>query len=167
MIDALLQIAFKDSLRPHIPVEVWAWLKRPPSFPPSWPVRPFSVTPDVVRHVRGFGDIEILKSYLLFVWSEWIALYENQFSEMEITIREEFCGIAMRVHRKELIERLDQIRVQLDRGLDHFKQYWPWIIELDLKEMKRDYGRLKMVLLEIGRDSARVLSRTPQESILS
>ena len=31
VVDALLQISYFDSLRPHIPIGIWAWLKRRPS----------------------------------------------------------------------------------------------------------------------------------------
>ena len=35
VVDALLQIASIASLRPHIPIGIWAWLKRQPSPPPE------------------------------------------------------------------------------------------------------------------------------------
>jgi hypothetical protein len=71
VIDALLHIASVNSLRPHIPVGIWTWLKEQPSLPPECSGRSRGSSGDVVRQVRELGDIDILKSYLLLVWSEW------------------------------------------------------------------------------------------------
>ena len=67
VVDALLQIASNDSLRPHIPVDVWAWLETRPSLPPKCVGRSVGSREEVVRRVRTLGDVEILKSYLLLV----------------------------------------------------------------------------------------------------
>src|ERR1700753_3916763 len=84
VVDALLGIAFVDCLRPHIPVTAWAWLKRLPLLPRSCRGRTNGTTSDIVHHVRGLGDIEILKSYFLLIWSEWNSLNDEGFDMMEI-----------------------------------------------------------------------------------
>ena len=114
MVNALLQIAHIEPLRPHIPVEAWAWLKR-------WsPLLPLSEQPlkgsqsDIVRHVRGLGDIGILKSYFFLVWSEWGFLDDSCFVEMQTSIKEDFGGVEMRGHRGDLIRRLDELLEDLE-----------------------------------------------------
>ena len=60
VVDVLLHIASVDSLRPHIPVDIWRWLKNQPSLPPECSGRSRGSSGDVVRQVRALGDIEIL-----------------------------------------------------------------------------------------------------------
>ena len=122
VVDALLQIASFNHLRPHIPRDVWALLKKQPFLPPYCPGRNQGTSGDVVRHIRGLGDIEILKSYFLLVWSEWNALSFSECEEMLTSIREDFGQVEKRHHRAVLIERLDHILEELGRGLDHFEQ---------------------------------------------
>jgi hypothetical protein len=75
VVDTLLQIASKEELLPHIPVNVWSWLTRRPHLPAVCLGRNVGTCAHVVKAVRALGDIEILKSYFLLVWSEW-----NHFS---------------------------------------------------------------------------------------
>ena len=151
--DALLQIAHEESLRPHVPVEIWAWLKRRPSLPPVCRGRARGTTSNVVRHIRALGDIEILKSYLLLVWSEWDLLGYRGLTGMETTIREEFCGISMQCHRRDLTDRLDHILEQLDREPKKYSQYRPWMGDRYIKGAVTQYGQLKEVLLEVDKSS--------------
>jgi hypothetical protein len=167
VVDALLQIAFHDCLRPHIPTEIWAWLKRRPFLPPVCQGRFMSTKPDVVRHIRGLGDIELLKSYLFTVWSEWNYLYDSGLLEMEIVIREEFEGMVMWRHREDLIERLDHVLGQLDQDLDYFIRYRPKIGEGHIPYAKEQYGRLKKELVEVDEVAMKTLSRTPPNLIHS
>jgi hypothetical protein len=167
VVDVLLRIAYSERLRPHIPIEIWAWLKRRPSLPPVCPGRSWSTTLGVVRHIRGLGDIELLKSYLFAVWSEWDHLYDSGLLEMEIVIREEFDGMVMWRDREDLIERLDDVLGQLDRDLDYFKQYEPEIGAYYIAVAKRQYGRLKEVLVEVDEVAMKTLSRTPPNLIHS
>ena len=79
---------------------------------------------DVVHQVQALGDVEILKSYLLLVWSEWDYIDNQQsggLTKMLITLREDFSGIWMWCHQQDLIEWLDHILGQLDRGLNHLQ----------------------------------------------
>ena len=149
VVDVLLQIACDDSLRPHIPFRLWAWVKNQRSLPPDCLGRYRGSYSEVVQFVRGLGDVEILTSYLLLVWSEWD--WPSGVDEMEISIRAGFGGVGMRRHREVLVERLDHVLGQLDRGLGHLRQHKPWFNETDVRWVKQDYGRLKRVLLEVGR----------------
>ena len=152
---ALLQIASTDSLRPYIPVDVWAYLKRKPSLPPggSWGHRSATEVPGVVPYIQGLGDLDILKSYFLVVWSEWYYFDPLVLREMEVSIKEDFCGIGMRCHREELIGRLNHILAELDQGLDHLKVHQPYTSIYRIKHIKADHRRLKQVLLEIDEEA--------------
>ena len=92
VVDALLQIACWAPLRPHIPADMWLWLDKRPSLPPVCSGRRLGTTQGVVRTVRGPGDIETLKSYLLsFGWS-------GSAWEVAIFLREDFSCIEMWGH---------------------------------------------------------------------
>jgi len=168
VVDVLLQIATVDSLRSHIPVDIWVCLKKRPTLPPECSGRSKGTERDVVRHVRALGDIEVFKSYLLLVWSEWdpVSSLSEGLAEMQIAIREDFSGIGMGRHRGDLIERLDHVLGQLDRGLEHFKEHKPGLLERNIPCAKGQYGELKEVLLEVDREAMDVLARTPPSLIL-
>ena len=152
VVDALLQIASVDSLRPHIPVDLWAWLKELPSLPPVCQGRSAGRKEAVVRHVRGLGDIEITKAYFLLIWSEWNFLYTSGLDEMQASIREDFGGIESRHHREDLIKRLDHVLGELDRGWEHIERHKPGINQYQLRRANMDYRTLKEVLLEVERN---------------
>ena len=169
VVDALLQIASVDSLRPHIPIGIWAWLKRRPSSPPGCLGR-VGGTKDIVCYVRVLGDIEILKSYFLFVWSEWDHLnypwQDGYLQEMLTSIQENFGGIGMGNHRKELINRLDHILGQLDLGLEHLKLRKPSLKDHNVRKSKEQYGELKKLLLEVDGQAVNILTRASLRSVL-
>ena len=158
VVDALLLISHNGSLRPHIPIEIWALLKRRPSLPPASRGRYWGTTSDILRHIRRLGDIEILKSYFLLVWSEWDLLFS--WVDAQVSIEEDFSGIGMWCHRESLIDRLDHILGRLDRGLEYFKQHKPWFDEYDIQFAQKKYGELREVLLEVDREAMKTLSRT-------
>jgi hypothetical protein len=161
VVDTLLHITSIDSLRPHIPVSIWAWLEKRPSLSPVCLGRSYGTEGDVVRHVRALGDIGIPKSYLLLVWSEWGRIYrDGGLAEMQISIREDFSGIGMGRHREDLIERLDYIFEQLDRGLGYFEQHLPTIYEQDIRRAKEQYAELKEALVEVNREAEEIITRT-------
>ena len=166
VVDVLLQIASIDSLRPHIPVDIRARLMKQPSLPPKRFGRSVGTHGDVVYRVRALGDVGILKSYLLLVWSEWNWIWSAGLDEMHSSIREEFSGIGMRCYREDLIKRLDHILGQLDRGLGHLQQHKPRIDEDGIETAKEDYGELKRVLLEVDGEAMNILTRTPPRLIL-
>ena len=162
VVDALLHIASIDSLRPQIPVGIWKWLNKRPSLPPVCFGRSMGTKRNVVCQVRELGDTEILKSYFLLVWSEWDYIFEGSSRiEMQISIREDFCGVGLGHHRKDLVERLDHVLRQLDRGSGYLKQHKLWIDEDDIQRAKRQYQMLKEVLVEVDREAMETLIRTP------
>ena len=149
VVDVMLQIASCRSLRPHVPIDIWVWLKRQPSLPPWSRGRPRAIYSDVIDHIRGLGDIEILKSYFLVVWSEWEYLSYDHLEREEVLIQEDFGGIEMQYHRKDLIERLHHILGELDRGLAYLKLQWPDYHEGNMKQARYSYKRLQEVLLAV------------------
>ena len=159
VVDSLLQLSDNSSLRAHIPAETWAWMKKVPSLPPVCHGRTVGSWPEIVRHVRGLGDVEILKSYFLLVWSEWDYLYYPGLEEMEISVQEDFAGIEMWGHREDLNRRLDYVRGQLDRGLEYLKQHDPRIDQYHIRTALERYGRVKEVLMEVDREAMRALTR--------
>jgi len=159
VIDALLQIARNKSLQPYIPVDIWAWLKKRPSLPPICEGRWVGTMAYVVCWVRELGDVEILESYFLLVWSEWNTIYPWGFTEMCTAIREDLCGIGMGSHREVLIKRLDHVLGQLDSGLEHLRQQSPLLHENHIPRARKEYGDLREVLLEVNKEASEILTR--------
>ena len=151
VVDTLLQIASRSKLLPHITIGVWLWLTKRPSLPPVCSGRHFGTYLHVVQAVRRLKDIEILKSYLLLTWSEWDAVQHGAFNEICASIREDFGGVGMDRHRADLIQQLDNVLGQLDRGSEQFKQHNPDHSVFDLQTAKQEYEKLKGVLVEVGR----------------
>lgn len=138
VVDALLQISFLDILQPHIPIEIWGMLKKRPSLPPITNGIGWGRHVSTIICVRGLGDIDILKSYFLLAWRDNYNLHFNSLHEMENSMREDFGGVGMEYHRKELIEHLDHVLRRLSRRRDSsFSRLG-----------KTQYTRLKEVLLE-------------------
>lgn len=163
VVDATLQIASSDSLRPHIPIGVWALFKKRPSLQPTCQGLLDGASPKVIGHVRGLGDLEILKSFLLLVWHEWVPLFNNGFDVMEMSIREDFCGAGMGRHRDDLLQRVDFVLGELGRGSEYLRRLPQWCFwrTKPIHETRQRYGWLKDVLLEVEREAAvRDLNRT-------
>ena len=168
MVYALLTTVPIDSLRPYIPIGIWAWLKKRVSPLPKCSVRSRVSSGDVVRRVRALGDVDILKSYLLLIWSEWDPIDDQQpggLAEMEVSIREDFGGIEMWRHRQDLIKRLDHILGQLDMGLDHLQQHKSSLDTDHIPLAKAQYSELEEVLLEVDVEAMDTLARRPLRSI--
>jgi len=161
VIDALLHIASIDSLRQYIPLDIWAWLKRRPSLPPICLGRSMGTGENVVRLVRQLGDAEILTSYFLLVWSEWDFTDDIGCAEMQVSIQEDLHGIRLGHHRRALVERLDHVLRQLDRGPQYLKQSKSWISEAGVQLAKERYNQLKYTVLEVDREATEILTRTP------
>lgn len=164
VVDTLLQIASNASLTPYISFSIWAWLKKQPSLPPICHGRSVGTKNHVVHRVRELGNVDILESYLLLVWSEWDTISAEGFAEMCTSIREDLGGIWMGHHREVLIKRLDSVLGQLDRGLGHLKQYKTTLTEYDIVTAKQQYRKLKDALLEVDREALEILTRTPFRS---
>ena len=150
VVDALLQFTFKMDLLRHITLEMWSWFKMCPSLPPVCWGRENGTYQSVVDEVRGLGDIGILKSYLLLVWSEWGAIRSSGFDEMCASIPEDFGEIGMGHHRADLIQRLDHILGELDQGLEYLQQHNPGLSTDDVQKMEHQYRELRNILLEIN-----------------
>jgi len=160
VVDALLEITNTSSLRPHIPTNIWVWLKKQPSLPPVCQGRSNGSWEYTVRHVRGLGDIEILKSYFLLVWSEWDYAYDDPgFDEMVLSLREDLSGIGMGGHRQDLIKRLDYVLGRLDLGPKHLEQN-PRSDEDFVREAEARYRKLKEVLLEVDKEAMEILTES-------
>ena len=110
--------------------------------------------------VQVLGNIRILKSYLLLVWSEWDWVYHSGFAEMCTSIREDFSGVGMGCHREDLIKWLDHILEQLDQGLEYLQWHKSSINENDIRLKKWQYKELKRVLLEVDKKAVNVLLHT-------
>jgi hypothetical protein len=155
--DALLRIAFIHPT--HIPADIWEWLKSQLSLPPVHPERPHGPWRSVVRSVRGFGEIKILKSYFLLIWSEWDYIHSDSLDEMQVSIREDFGGIEMGHHREDLVKRLDDILEQLEQGLGYPMPHNPALAEFSFRVAKERYGKLKEVLLEVDIGAMDIFTR--------
>ncbi|KAF9780489.1 hypothetical protein BJ322DRAFT_295883 [Thelephora terrestris] len=156
VVDALLQIASVDSLRPHVPDDSWSWLNKRPSLPPVCLGRSMATKKHVVRRVGELEDVEILKSYLVLVWSEWDPIGSPKLDpagshrclrEMQLVISRNFRGDGMQAHRKDLVDHLVRVLGQLGRGLEDLKEGKPWIDEDDVERAKVQYLKLRDVLL--------------------
>ena len=160
VVDALLQIASDGSLRPAIPDDVWGLLKNPVSLPPVCRGRSLGTGLDVVLHVRRLEDVDVLKSYYLLVWSEWDFLSDPVINEMETSIKEDFSGVGLWGHRKDLIERLDAVLAQLDLDIGYLKQEKPWIGEDTIEQARGQYKRLKDTLVRVDIEAIETLTGT-------
>jgi len=159
VVNTLLWIASLSRLSPYITADVWSWLKRQPQLPPVCWGRHSGSSPEVVKVVRGLKDIEVLKSYLLIVWSEWSTLWDDGSKEMCASIREDLCGIGMGCHQADLTQRLDDVLRQLDRELEHLQQHKPDLRKHSVNSIRCRYRRLRETLLEVDAKAiARMLS---------
>jgi len=159
IVDTLFQITYWKLLQPHNHGDVWSWLTLRPPLPPVCSGRYLGSGSGVVRTVRGLEDIGILKSYLLLVWSEWDFLRDG-FDEMCNLICEDFSGIEMYPCRADLVERLDQVLGQMNRGLEYLRQSKPEFHETYFQIGRKQYGKLRGILLEEDRKTLEVLTRT-------
>jgi len=161
IVDTLLQVASDHSLQPFLPPGIWSLLKKHPLLPPACMGRCQGSTQGVLQAVRALENLEILKSYLLLIWSEWDHLFCYAGGEMCASIRTDFSGIGMEHHRKDLLQQLDLVLGQLDLGLGHLQQHKSSLDEFDIWLMKEQYGDLKEVLLNIDKETINTLTRKP------
>ena len=151
VVDVLLQIASNTVLSPYIPTDVWSWMIKQPSLPP--PCYRHSIGTSI-ETVQGLQDIEVLKSYFCVIWSEWNHFKMDEdpkvLGNMCAILHKGFSGSGMGHYRADLIQRLDYILGELDRGLDHFQQYSPYLNANHIQKRKQQYGKLKNVLLEMN-----------------
>ena len=114
--NALLQIASWDSLRPHIPILAWNWLKKRPILRPRCLGLIFGTQDAVIQAIVELGDVGLVTSYLFVIWSEWNHAYSSRFLATTQSIKEELCGIGALGCHADLIRRLDYVVSQLDLG---------------------------------------------------
>ena len=165
VVDVLLQIASFDSLRQHIPGGIWEWLGKRPSLPPKCKGRSKGTKGGVVRHVRT-RDVEILKSYLLLVWSEWNSVHNMGRIEMGISIKEDFNGIGMWSDRKDLTKRLHHVLEELDQTLQQHKpDVKPDVNGGIIRLAKQQYEELEGVILDVDEKAMKPLARTPPSQV--
>ena len=149
VVDTLLQIASENKLAPYISTDLWSQLNRQPSLPAVCLGHYFGAHPHIIKEVQALEDIDILKSYLLLVWSEWSLNWLNDH-DMSALVQESFGGIEMGHHRGDLIQRLDDVLGQLDNGLEYLKQHSPEFSEDDLERGKNQYQTLRETLLRMN-----------------
>jgi len=159
VVDVLLHVS-GTSLLSRIPIGIWAWLGKQLSLPPTCRGRTMGGGEDVIRHVRALGDIKILKSYLLLVWSEWDTPWLGTFPEICAMIVQDFGGEEMRGHRQDLIKHLDRVLEQLDRGLRYLQKQKPRLRSYFFQQAKEEYRKIREVLLEVDRGVLGIQTRT-------
>ena len=177
VVDTLLQVASLSHLRPHIPRGTWELLNRRPSLPPYCLGRNKATSKGVLRHIRKLEDVEILKSYLLLVWSEWNTPSYSCREEMLLSIEEDFGRDGMQHHRKDLIERLDYVLQQLNLAPEHFEHesmftipgaplitpyIRPMLVQAHLQTAEDEYRHLRRALLgevEVEREATNTVAR--------
>ena len=162
VVDALLQIASQGELIQYIPDDLWSCLIKCPPLPPTCWGRSEGARAHVVIAVRALEDIRVFKSYLLLVWAEWDYLWRDGLDEMRASIPEDFGGIGMGHHRTDLIQRLDHVLGQLDRGLRHLVSHNMEVSPYGVKKGKDQYQSLRKILLEMN---TKAISRTHRLTI--
>ena len=158
VVHSLLEMAFDEGIRPHIPVVAWEWLKKRPALNHGSSVLWDGGSEQVVQVVRTLGDIELIMSYLFVIWSEWNALRSNDCEGMQRLIREELNGVRAARCRVELIQRLDYILSQLDQGREClYPRGWN-VSEAEFLQVRQHYERFRRDLLELDKEAAQVLA---------
>ena len=165
----------------HITAGVWSWLVKCPPLPPVCFGRNVGTYIQVIKAAQILKDVEVLKPYLLLVWSEWNGLLSKSsdsikssclspqpklshamtcsFCMMRFSIREIFGGVRMGHHRADLIHRLDHVLAQLRRGPRYLKEHNPKFDADGLQQIKHQYRMLRETLLETNQNA---VSRKPQ-----
>jgi hypothetical protein len=110
---------------------------------------------DVIQTIRALGDLKIIKSYVLLVWSERDYLGFLGLREMCTSIQEYF---RMGCDREDL-RRFDQASGQLDLGLKHLRTRGPSLNKGDIGQMKYEDEELKRISLEIDTEAGISLTR--------
>ena len=144
VIDMLFQIAFVEILRPHIPLDIWRWLKKQPPLPTIYHGQRKGGYDNTVGYVRRLGDIDILKSYFILLWTDRCTLSLIDADATEQSMKQDFCGIEMKQHREDLIRQLDHTLGRLDEHLERS------LNNSLFQEAKKRYVKLEDLLLEAG-----------------
>lgn len=151
VVGTLMGITNIVSLRPHIPLKIWAWMKKWQSLPLEDRGKFSTATPDAVRFVRGLADLEIFQSYFFLVFSGLHSVPADTFNEVEISIREDLGGIGMQGHREDLLNRLGSVIKEVNAEMERDG-------EVDYGQGLEQLQKLKEVLLDMDRESAKALA---------
>ena len=150
VVEVILRMACVYQWRPHITMKAWGWLARRPQLPPVCRARSLCCNDlGAISKVESLKDIEILKGYLIVVWSEWDWLAPWVCSYMCTVIRKHFRGERKRGHRDELRDRLLHIRKQLDLGLDYLREHGSEMSAACFQPTKEAYEALMETLSEV------------------
>ena len=149
IVHGLLGLAGVELLRQHIPIDIWRLLKRLPNLPPTYHGEMWGGNAVIIDHIRGLGDIEILKSYLLINWLDRLFPSPDVAYEMEQSIRLCFAGAEMEGHRNDLIKRLNDVLTRLNTQLGDLQPNPQMSREDSLKAITR-YAKLKDALVEMS-----------------
>ena len=158
VVNALLQIASWDSLRPHIPILAWNWLKKRPILRPRCLGLIFGTQDAVIRAIVELGDVGLITSYLFVIWSKWNHAYSSRFLATTQLIKEELCGIGAVGCHADLIRRLDYVVSQLDLGWEYIRRRSDWFRESDIPTMKQTYREFKEALVEADEEATKILT---------
>ena len=87
---------------------------------------------------------------------------------MSASIREDLSGIGMRLHREDLLHRLDQVLGQFDLGFTHLQQRNPTLkrYHVHILLAKKFCKEFKEVVLEVDREATHLLTRELLRSII-
>ena len=110
--------------------------------------------------------LEILTSYFLLLWSEWIFRDDSSTLQTQISIREDFVGIGLERNSKELVERLDRIPEELNREAERFRKYRPLLIGNPAYFARNEYRLLRDTLLEVENETTNDPACASPKSIL-
>lgn len=151
VVEVLLRMASVRQWQPHITQEAWTWLKRRPQLPPVCRGRSSCCTSAAaVSAVRSLNSPELLKEYLVTVWSEWDWPIPWVRDYMHTTVTESFGGEEMKGHREELCNRLRTIRDRFELGLDHLQKEGLEMSADEFQSTKEAYKELLGTLEEMG-----------------
>ena len=158
VVDTLLQAACEDELRPHIPLAAWEWLKKRPVLPRGSSVL-VGGQEEILRTVQALGDIRLITSYLLVIWSEWNVLDDDDNEGMQRLIREELNGIHGVGYRTDLIRRLDYVLLQLYHGKGGYSGFRSrGANDRLLSQAKQLYEGFRRELLELDEGATKTLA---------
>ena len=122
---------------------------------------------NVIHHVQGSGDVEILTSYFLLLWLEWAVRGDSSTLQTQISIKEDFGGTGLERSRKELIERLGRILEELNREVERFRKCRPLLIGNHAYFARNEYKSLRETLLGVEKQAMNTPTCASPKSTLS
>ena len=143
----LLNMASRDELLSHIPMDAWDWLNKRPVLPPECAVLLPDIKESVIQTIQRLGGARLIASYLYLILSEDRCLWYGDMSTMRLLIREELGEIGAAGHRTDLIRRLDHVLLQFDQGQGQ-------------QLVKQRYEELRRELMEVDEEAMKILTGT-------